>query len=242
MKSQMRSQLEKFNEKYLKNRQDDESILDARIQQKRERLEKLLDEVRGLEELAKRGNIKHEEAGAVFTHEGLQRFGTWFGNSVSAIFQEEAVPMIRLAIREEIRNVALGFLEGFIESSLQTIAEKEIKDTIKEAAPATTVAAIIEQESRINFETVVRSQERLQIETNTRKRTRKKSISESAERIAETLRNSESPVTLKTIIKMHPEIDFGKNPSLKMVSFRKYADNIKPIGRGLYTYNMTMEE
>lgn len=217
MKSERRTQLEKFNAKYMKDTLDIESMLRAELDKKQSMLNTVT--MANEKVLCEKGNIA--EAAAVMTQTGLEMFGASFGNSVSTIFREEAIPMIRSVIREEIRAVISGIMIGY-----KTKLEDEVKSLITDIA----LEDLIAPESDPEKET-----------TPTIAKESKPAVSGRgvSKTIANKLAELDGPVTLSELRTLLPEVKFRDST---MQNAKQAFPEIVSAGYGKYAYNKLEKE
>lgn len=226
MKSESRTQLEKFNMRVAKANADTEAILRAELKRKQDMLDSI-GTVRS-EDLQKKGNI--EEAAAVFSYTGLEVFASSFGNTVGRILQENIPTLIHNAVQSEIQRVFDGLLSG-VQKRLQDDVQLITKDLsmmipeIEQSAPESA-----QEEKKEEAPVIVRPKKRRMTYE------RSEMLRKDAHDVAMLLQMSEDPVKLKDIIISLPHINFTTQPTSKMTNMIRHEPNIISAGYGKYTY------
>jgi hypothetical protein len=241
MKSGQRTQLEKWNAKYSKDMQDTESMLRSELDRKQMLLDTLIQTHE--KSLANKGEI--EEAAAVLTYSGMEIFASSFGNSVTRIFQEEAIPLMRQVFREEIQSVLRGVMSGY-----RTKLEGDVKLLMNLISPEDLVASASEVTAPEKAPESVRKAPDTSTTLRTEKASkrtksgqdRKRRLNNSmsgkdiAQRVASMLMQAEGPMKLSDIKERMPDITFVDST---ITNVRRYVPEIVKAGFGMYTYSKT---
>lgn len=138
-----KSQVEKFNRKWSKHMADEEAVQAANAKAK------INEDIQGVEELKKKGNI--EEAAVVFSREGMGLFANMFGNSIERAVtkvltehMDNITKNMQTAMDDLIEIKMTQMLEGmtegirqFTEQQAEEVAKQKLKDDFFAKFPVT---------------------------------------------------------------------------------------------------------
>jgi hypothetical protein len=233
MKSVNRTQIEKFNGKYSKLMKDQEDIVLAQLEKKQRLLDTLKPyAIDGDEELAKLGNIDIQEAACVFSYAGIQAFSKMFGNSVSGIFRDEIVGMVRDVVRQEVRSATSDMFKGLIRGQYKALeeemlglvknlsSEEQIAPTKEAEAPESVLAPVVNQMTPIKS---------IDPKTNRAQHVDNKLVASMIQSF-----NGQS-IKLSDLKELLPEVQFYHT---RMKAVMSFDSKVVKSGFGLYAYNM----